>query len=495
MPVAHEYRRQRVRDPVHNLIEFRANEFDSVMWDVIRTPGFQRLRRIKQLGFSDLVYPGAAHSRLSHSIGVFHVARRLMTIIEDHLGESGFQETRAKAALAAALLHDVGHGPFSHAFEDVGHRLKLRMASHEMVSDALIRDDGKDGIAPRLNKISSGFANDVAEIVKRKGAEDIYGAVVSSQFDADRLDYMQRDRLMTGTHLGAIDFEWLTDNLEVGDIPYGVDERQVGTLKTFVVGPKARHAAEAYVLGLFQLYPTVYYHKATRGAEKLFSELLYRVIEHLLNDGRALTGLPATHPLVAFAMAPERVENVRRLDDTVIFGALSLFDDKDTCPIVAELARRLRDRNLYKAYDVRESLADAYAGLVAVQKKGSEQGSLFAESALPDDIERSIDIACVRVADAVEDWMMQNAGGCPPILTDRGEREPYKQFSESKGPLNQIMIRSRSGALMDLGVHSVVVRAMPTFKHFRIYASREHPKATDFVKDLIRREIENVGEG
>jgi len=134
------YQAQRIRDPIHNIIGFEAEQFDNAMWQVLCTKPFQRLRRIKQLGFSDFVYPGATHSRFAHSVGVFHTARRLMEIIKSSVGNPGFQHTRAQVALAASLVHDVGHGPFSHAFEDVGRRLKLKLADHEFVSDQLIRD-------------------------------------------------------------------------------------------------------------------------------------------------------------------------------------------------------------------------------------------------------------------------------------------------------------------------------------------------------------------
>ena len=115
-----EFRNQRIRDPLHNLIEFGANEFEDVMWRVMQTRPFQRLRRIRQLGFSEYVYPGATYSRFAHSIGVFHTARQLMGIIERHLKkDSHYLESKAHRSLAAALVHDLGHGPFSHAFEAV----------------------------------------------------------------------------------------------------------------------------------------------------------------------------------------------------------------------------------------------------------------------------------------------------------------------------------------------------------------------------------------
>jgi HD superfamily phosphohydrolase len=121
---------QRIRDPLHNLIEFNTSELERTLWEVIQTRPFQRLRRVKQLGFSDLVYPGACHSRFAHSVGVFHTARQLMDVVRKFGVRS---ESRENRALAAALVHDLGHGPFSHTFESVGKRLDLKLADHEHV--------------------------------------------------------------------------------------------------------------------------------------------------------------------------------------------------------------------------------------------------------------------------------------------------------------------------------------------------------------------------
>jgi HD superfamily phosphohydrolase len=172
------FKPQRIRDPIHNLIEFRANEFEDALWRVLQTRPFQRLRRIKQLGFSDLVYPGATHSRFAHSIGVFHTARELMGVVREHLGEARYRDRMAETALAAALVHDVGHGPFSHAFEQVGKRLGLKLADHAVMSGVLIKEGE---VAEALNSLGSGFANDVAAVVTAE-RPTIYGAVVSSQF-------------------------------------------------------------------------------------------------------------------------------------------------------------------------------------------------------------------------------------------------------------------------------------------------------------------------
>ena len=170
---------QRIRDPLHNIIDFGADEFDNVLWKVIQTRPFQRLRRIKQLGFSELVYPGATHTRFAHSLGVFHTARQLLKRIKYLQGDQNYRDTKAKMALAAALLHDVGHGPFSHAFEEVGKKLNLKMAKHETVSDLIIRESEISNVLDR--ELGNGYSSNVADIIKSRGPIDIYCAVVSSQ--------------------------------------------------------------------------------------------------------------------------------------------------------------------------------------------------------------------------------------------------------------------------------------------------------------------------
>ena len=231
-----------------------------------------------------------------------------------HVGER--DEHRERVALAAALVHDVGHGPFSHAFETVGSELELKVANHVRMSDSLIREGE---LAEIFRAMGSGFANDVADMVRNEGDKTVHNAVVSSQFDADRLDYMRRDRLMAGIQHSSIDYTWLLENLETADIPSGSDEEELDPVPTFVIGPKAIHAVEAYVLGLFQLYPTVYFHKATRGAEKLFVELMVRLVKLVQDDSQEKVGLHCSHPLVQFAKAPDDVDTALRLDDTVVW--------------------------------------------------------------------------------------------------------------------------------------------------------------------------------
>lgn len=229
------HKQQRIRDPVHNLIQFGTGELERTLWQVIQTRPFQRLRRIRQLGFSEMVFPGATHTRFAHSIGVFHMARQLIEIIRQLTGERELPN-QARVALAAALVHDVGHGTFSHAFEEVGGALNLPMAHHEKVSESLIRSGEIAGV---FEQIGQRFADEVADVLSRKSPRTLYDSVVSSQFDADRLDYMQRDRLMTGVQSSGIDATWLLANLEIGDVKISADDEESGTIRTLVLGPKA----------------------------------------------------------------------------------------------------------------------------------------------------------------------------------------------------------------------------------------------------------------
>lgn len=462
------YNTQRMRDPLHNIVHFDDTLFENVIWELINSAPFQRLRRVKQLGFSSFVYPGATHTRFAHSIGVFHTARMLMKVIERHLkDEREWQDVRAYEALAASLLHDVGHGPFSHAFEDVGKRLGLPMAHHERVSKKLILDSE---LTPILQKMGSGFPKDVADVIDDAVPPTIYSAVVSSQFDADRLDYMRRDRLMCGTGHGAIDFDWLLSNIRVGEVSYGVDEEEIEKLKTFVLGPKALFAAESYVHGLFQLYPTIYFHKTTRGVEKLFSELLCRVVL-LCREGKFKdTGLNKGHPLIQFSLNPDSLECAQKLDDEVVFGAFSQMEEaKDA--LISNFSKRLRGRHFYKALDVRKKI------LVTVFNGKTDNGS----------ISETIDALCISLESKIKDWNKVNSKAIPRLLLDVAVRSPYKKLSESKGPLNQILIQTANDDLHDLRNQSGLVKHLEPFKMCRAYFDKSDEDARDFLLQEIAK--------
>jgi HD superfamily phosphohydrolase len=379
-------------------------------------------------------------------------------------------KSREDRALAAALVHDLGHGPFSHAFETVGARLGLKLADHEHVSDLLIRSGE---VAEILNEMGSGFAVDVADMVKKEGRVTVHNAVVSSQFDADRLDYMQRDRLMTGTQHAAIDFNWLMANLEVASIPVGVDDQQTGLVETFVIGPKAIHAAEAYVLGLFQLYPTVYFHKTTRGAEKLFAELLVRVVMLVRDGSVASSGLPENHPLVLFAKRPDDLDVALCLDDTVIWGALSLMTGADD-PVVAKFATRLRDRKLYKCIDIRARISHEFDP----ESKGDDESSA------------RIERCCAQVNEKLTEWVKANSSDTERVLIDEAKRSPYKDAVASKGPAERINVRTDGGSFVDLKQRSRVVASLSDFILYRAYFDRDDADAGELIQNIVKGEVD-----
>ena len=346
----------------------------------------------------------------------------------------------------------------------------LKLADHETLSEELIRTGE---IADALNKeMGKCFSDDVADIVKKNGVKTVHHAVVSSQFDADRLDYIRRDRFMAGSQHAGIDFRWLLANLEIGKVARGVDNTPLDPVETFVIGPKAVHAAEAFVLGLFQLYPTVYFHKTTRGAEKLFEELLVRIVE-LVRSGRTEdTGLFAKHPLIRFAESPENAQLALLLDDTVVWGALSLMSEANDA-LVAEFAARLRDRKLLKCIDIREKISN-----VIDPKCENSHENISA-------IDKCCAIVKAKLTNGSSDV---GAAVIPRLLIDDDERSPYKSVDRQKGPLNQIMVRS-GDELVDLKDRSGVVKALQTFKLLRVYHSKDRAEIESEVNSAITEGI------
>lgn len=460
---------ERIRDPVHNLITFGADTFDQMLWRIIETPPFQRLRRIRQLGFSEFVFSGATHTRFAHSIGVLHTARQLMRVIERLMGDD-HHPARAHTALAAALVHDVGHGTFSHAFEEIGRTLKIELANHEVVSERIIRDSE---ITKELNEWSPHFADDVADLVARRRYSSLYDSVVSSQFDADRLDYMQRDRMMTGVESSRVDVSWLLANLEIASVSAGADDQPGGIMQTLMLGPKAYYVAEAYVLALFQLYPNVYFHKTTRGAEKVFCDLMLRLIALVEAGDGERTGLPKNHPICRFAEERTSLARVMALDDAVFWGAVPLLmEAKDRA--VADRARRLWHRDLPKCIDVRLWLEEAIP-----PERGADQAARTHRAARIGD-------CCEQIAAAVSAQAATRPPEAPPLLIDQVKRAPYKKFQDSKSLLNQILIRHGTGTPMDMADLSPVVASAESFEVCRVYVTAGDTDSRTMVENIMR---------
>lgn len=460
---------QRIRDPVHNLIEFDEGELERTLWRVVQSRPFQRLRRVRQLGFSELVFPGATHTRFSHSLGVFHTARNLMKVIERHAGNQ-IKGHQAQVALAAALVHDLGHGMFSHAFEDIGKKLNLSMAKHELVGESLILNSE---ISEIFSEMGSGFAKDVASVLSRKNPSSLYDTVVSSQFDADRLDYMQRDRLMAGVQSSAIDVTWLIANLEIANVKISADDDQSGSVDTLVLGSKAFHAAENYVLSLFQLYPNVYFHKTTRGAEKVFSQLMMRVFKLSTLGQLGKSGLPTNHPFRKFAKEPDSIARALDLDDALFWGALPLMADAKDLEI-RKYSEMLRDRHLPKCVDIKKSFEELNPGPASTELEDRRMH------------DAKLRIACKNTVTKIKEFSDKRSKSEPRILIDEARRDPYKKFQDSNTLLNQILIRRGEDLFEDMAQISAVVASAETFEVCRAYYEKDDSVGKDMIENEIR---------
>ncbi len=286
-------------------------------------------------------------------------------------------------AAIAALLHDVGHGLLSHVFEGV-QRVLRKPRSHEDWTREIIQGDTE--IHKLLDEHDSDLASDVARVIGRKDPADIFDGVVSSQFDADRLDYLQRDRYMAGTHTGGFDFSWLLDCLEVGQINIGLEDEYV-EVDGLYLNHKGLAPAEGYVLARFHLYSQVYLHKTTRSAERMLAALLYRVADLFKNELHDSTGLRDHQPISQFFQQEKpNLQSYLAPDDPAIWSALvHLSEAKDE--LVRTFALGLLYRRLYKCLDIGEIAKQHGSDAVAHFKRRLQEefGARIGDNMLKDE--------------------------------------------------------------------------------------------------------------
>lgn len=306
------------KDPVHGYIYVH----DAVIWDLINTREMQRLRRIRQLGTTYVAYPGGDHSRFSHSLGVYEVIRQILMAFE----RNGYDWPRNHRLLAmvSGLLHDIGHGPFSHALEEVfGSR-------HEMWSEAIILDPATE-VHAALESVYRGFARDVADVIAGQHENRLVVSLVSGQLDADRLDYLMRDSIATGVDYGKFDLARIIRVM----LPH---EGRI------VVKRSGIHTVEAYLLARYFMYWQVYFHPVSRSAEVLLRAILRRA-EELFHNGLSLT-LPHS-ALSALFDGTMKLEQYLALDDAVLFNAFNVWQSESDA-ILSDLCRRFLNRRLFK---------------------------------------------------------------------------------------------------------------------------------------------------
>lgn len=308
------------KDPVHGYIYVH----HPLIWNLINTREMQRLRRIRQLGTAYVTYPGGEHSRFSHSLGVYEVIRQVILAFERN--NYDWCDEDNVLAMASGLLHDIGHGPFSHALE---HVLGTR---HELWSEQIILDSTTE-VHRVLESYRPGFARETAEVIAKRHPNRLVVSLVSGQLDADRLDYLMRDSVMTGVDYGKFDLARIIRVMLPKDGHIAVKRSGVQTV-------------EAYLLARYFMYWQVYFHPVSRAAEIILLAILRRVKDLWHETGELVSmTLPALGDL--FTKPDISLDNYLLLDDNVLFSAMTLWMQSSDA-ILSDLSRRFLNRYLFK---------------------------------------------------------------------------------------------------------------------------------------------------
>lgn len=306
------------RDPVYGYVHV----YDQLIWDLIQTKEVQRLRRIKQLGGTYMVFHTAEHSRFSHSLGVYEMARKIIRALM-HRGTILSEDERL-LVLSAALLHDLGHGPFSHSFESV---FSVR---HELFTERIIMENTE--VNRVLEAYQKGFATKVRDVINKTYPNPLIISIISSQLDADRLDYLLRDAYFTGAPYGEIDVERILRTMRVVN-------------NKIVYKVSGMHAIEDYLMSRYQMYWQVYLHSTGRSFDLVIQNMLRRVRELIFSGYEFKRPLEALKDL--FLEEEPSVETYLKFDDSTISYYASLFTDEED-EILRDFADRFINRRLLK---------------------------------------------------------------------------------------------------------------------------------------------------
>ncbi|ARJ51151.1 HD domain-containing protein [Staphylococcus lutrae] len=305
------------KDPIHRYIHVQ----DQLIWDLIKTKEFQRLRRIKQLGTLNLAFHTAEHSRFGHSLGVYEIVRRI--IDETFKERQEWDNADRPLAMCAALLHDLGHGPFSHSFE------KIFNTDHEAYTQAIIMGDTE--VNAVLRRVSETFPGEVAEVINKTHRNQLVVSMISSQIDADRMDYLQRDAYFTGVSYGTFDMERILRLMRPSE-------------KEVLIKESGMHAVENFIMSRYQMYWQIYFHPVSRSGEVVLNHCFKRA-KHLYEQGYAFNIAP--RDFVPFFENRATVEEYVRLDEADVVYYLKRWTE-EADPILSDLARRFIHRDLFK---------------------------------------------------------------------------------------------------------------------------------------------------
>jgi HD superfamily phosphohydrolases len=349
------------RDSVHNIIRLKTDTpSGELMVRLIDTAEFQRLRRIKQLGLAHFTYQGAEHSRFTHSLGVLHLATRILAKLSTKYEISDEAQT---AVRCAALLHDIGHGAFSHVIEKI-----LGFHHENFTIEAVLSSETEVGNA--LRRFSAELPEQVASIIRGEFLPHALAQLVSSQLDVDRMDYLLRDSLMTGAKYGIFDLEWIIKSLEI-------DEEN----DRLYVAAEGIYAVEDYLQARYYMFRQVYFHRSLRSAEVILRSLLRRALD-LFRSGGNVWCVPGTaFEKILHGEKLSLTEHLEVDDSDVMFHIKQWQRSEDA--ILSDLARRFVHRRLFRAFDL-DMPEDERADFIerarrAVEEAGFDSRYYFAE--------------------------------------------------------------------------------------------------------------------
>jgi HD superfamily phosphohydrolase len=319
-----------INDPVYGFISIPSD----LVFDLIEHPYFQRLRYIKQLGMTHLVYPGALHTRFHHALGALH----LMSLAVETLRYKGqvITEAEEEAVSVAILLHDIGHGPFSHALEQI-------------IVDGVWHEDISKLLMNELNKQFDGRLTMAIEIFNGTYSKNFLHQLVSSQLDMDRMDYLNRDSFFTGVSEGVISSDRIIKMLNVVDDHVVVEEKGIYSIEKFLIARRL-------------MYWQVYLHKTVIAAEVQLTKILKRARE-VIQNGNELNCTPSLNHFLSnrinsevFILEDSNLQTFAGLDDTDIMAAVKVWEhSKDF--VLSKLCLDLIQRNLYHV-DITNELPD-----------------------------------------------------------------------------------------------------------------------------------------
>ncbi|MCM4156082.1 HD domain-containing protein [Gramella sp. AN32] len=333
-----------LNDPIYGFITIPSDR----IFQIIEHPYFQRLRRISQMGLSYLVYPGAHHTRFHHALGCVHLMQKTVNVLK--LKGVAISQEEEEALLISILMHDIGHGPFSHAME---HSL-VENVDHESISLIFMQE---------MNRNFNQSLTLAIKMFKGEYERNFMNQLISSQLDMDRLDYLKRDSFYTGAAEGNINSERLITMLNVVNDELVVEEKGIYSVEKFLIGRRL-------------MYWQVYLHKTSLVAEQLLIRVLKRAKELIGQDGE----LEASEPLLYFLNNKIRLNNFdlntidhfARLDDYDVISAMKNWVSHDDF-VLSNLSEMIINRNLLKVKIKKKKPSDAKLGskMIALQKKYS----------------------------------------------------------------------------------------------------------------------------